>query len=105
MKEGCQENRNRQENHRLRNKRKQKLQTREIFVILLYMQELINRGTYKDDDFDEVISKNMREHGHGWFRPPETWKDDLPILINKYGWRIFETHRAVRTPEGAADGY
>jgi hypothetical protein len=91
------------ENHRLRQKRRQKLQTREVFSILLYMQEMINRGTYKDDDFDEVIKKNMSEHGHDWFRPPESWKEDLPVLINKYGWRIFEAPKTEKTME-APDG-
>jgi hypothetical protein len=96
------------ENHRLRYKRKQKIQERELFSILLYMQEMINRGTYKDDDFNEVVKKNVCEHGHDWFRPPKNWKDDVSILINKYGWRIFEAHKAgkkTKPEEEVNDGH
>jgi hypothetical protein len=87
------------ETHRLRQRQKQKIQAREIFAILLYMQEMIGRGTYKDDDFNEIIKRNMSEHGHGRFHLPDTWKEDLPVLINKYGWRIFKASKAEKEPQ------
>jgi hypothetical protein len=60
------------------------------------MRETINRGTYKDDDFNEIIKKNMMEHGHGRWMPPARWKEDLDILINKFGWKVFEAHKVIK---------
>jgi hypothetical protein len=38
----------------------------------------------------------MREHKHDWFEPHQTWKEDLPALINKLGWKIFELPKAIK---------
>jgi hypothetical protein len=38
----------------------------------------------------------MREHKHDWFEPHQTWKEDLPALINKLGWKIFDLPHEIK---------
>jgi hypothetical protein len=71
-------------------------QTRQIFPLLVYIQYLIRHGLFDEEEFKKIVVKNAVEHGHGRFEPHPNWKEDLPVLINKLGWKIFELPKEIK---------
>jgi hypothetical protein len=70
--------------------KRQHLDNRVVFSILVYIKELIEDGSFDGSHFKGAVELNTRRHGHTKFRVPDDWKDELEYLIQKYGWRIFD---------------
>jgi hypothetical protein len=70
--------------------RRQWQDNRIMFSILAYMQSLVECGDIDETDFRDRVRANALEHGHGRFQAPEGWRKELPYLIQKFGWRVFD---------------
>ncbi|MDR2535328.1 MAG: hypothetical protein LBD29_04760 [Treponema sp.] len=73
-----------------------------IFPCLVYIQEKINAGELTIDGLIEVVTKNAEAHGHDDYKVPEDWKDQMPHLVNKFGWRVFELPNMLKEQREAA---
>jgi hypothetical protein len=72
-------------------------QTFYIFPCLVYIKEKFNSGELTDEDFADLVNQNVRAHGHDeGFKIPADWDEQLPHLVNRFGWRIFELPKVIK---------
>jgi hypothetical protein len=77
---------------------------RVIFSLAVYVKALADRGELNEEDFFESVYSNAAEHGHEKFRIGDDWKEELPHIINKFGWRIFEAGKSGLSGGNAGNG-
>ncbi|MDR2484300.1 MAG: hypothetical protein LBD55_02765 [Treponema sp.] len=78
------------------NERMKLAQTHYIFPCLVYIQEKIKAGELTEQDLAAVVTRNVEAHGHENYKMPEDWQDQMPHLVNRFGWRIFELPKVVK---------
>ncbi|MDR2518458.1 MAG: hypothetical protein LBD13_03470 [Spirochaetaceae bacterium] len=71
-------------------------QTYYIFPCLVYMKEKLLSGELTEQDLAALVNQNVQAHGHEGFKIPEDWQEQLPHLVNRFGWRIFELPKLIK---------
>ena len=71
-------------------------QTYYLFPCLVYIQEKIKSGELTEQDLAAVVTQNIEAHGHETYKMPEDWQEQLPHLVNRFGWRIFELPKVIK---------
>ncbi|MDR0563051.1 MAG: hypothetical protein LBG73_10235 [Spirochaetaceae bacterium] len=77
-------------------------QTHYIFPCLVYIQEKLISGELTPEAVAAVVAQNAEAHGHDNYKFPEDWQDQMPHLVNRYGWRVFELPRVLKEQKEAA---
>lgn len=77
-------------------------QTHYLFPCLVYIQEKLKSGELTPEIIAAVVQQNTVEHGHDNYKFPEDWLDQIPHLVNRYGWRIFELPKVLKEQKEAA---
>jgi hypothetical protein len=60
---------------------------------LVYIADLVDRGIFDEKEFEACVRANAERHGHGRFQALGEWKEELPYIIRKFGWRVFDAGR------------
>ena len=71
-----------------------------IFALLVYLQEDFRRGV-DEEDITAVVRRNLEEHGHeAEFQMPENIRKRVPEIVNKLGFRLFQTAKQEADGKG-----
>ena len=71
-------------------------QTYYIFPCLVYIKEKLLSGELTEQDLAALVNQNVQAHGHEGFKLPEDWQEQLPHMVNRFGWRIFELPKVIK---------
>ncbi|MDR0568862.1 MAG: hypothetical protein LBG87_06620 [Spirochaetaceae bacterium] len=77
-------------------------QTHYLFPCLVYIQEKLKSGELTPEIVAEVVTQNTIAYGHDNYTFPEDWQEQMPHLVNRYGWRIFELPKVLKEQKEAA---